>query len=219
MRGRLFVIDGPDGTGKQTQVALLVEHLRAEGHTVGTLDFPRYGEPSAWFAESYIDGKFGTFTDVPPKVASLFYALDRYAHRAMIADPLADGAMIVLDRYVSANVGHQAAKLATRAERESYVRWNEELEYEILGVPRPDLQIVLHLSHDLARTAMERQGRLIDLLEADTTHQERSARAFLEAAERPGWTVVECSSPDGTRFSPEDIHAEIWSRILPLLSA
>ena len=44
MRGRLFVIDGPDGTGKQTQTSMLVEHLRTEGYTVGTLDFPRYGE-------------------------------------------------------------------------------------------------------------------------------------------------------------------------------
>ena len=77
-QGRLIVIDGTDGTGKTTQTALLVKRLKKEGYPVSIADFPRYGLPSAYFVEQYLNGRYGTADEVDPHAASLFYALDRY---------------------------------------------------------------------------------------------------------------------------------------------
>ena len=41
-KGKLIVIDGTDGSGKATQVALLVKRLKKEGRTVKVVDFPEY---------------------------------------------------------------------------------------------------------------------------------------------------------------------------------
>jgi dTMP kinase len=49
------VIDGIDGSGKGTQVEILRKHFESLGKKVKILDYPRYGNPSAFFVEKYLN--------------------------------------------------------------------------------------------------------------------------------------------------------------------
>lgn len=78
-KGKLIVIDGTDGSGKATQVALLMKRLKKEGHTVKMIDFPEYyknffGE----FIGHCLSEQYYNFLHVHPKIASVLYAADRW---------------------------------------------------------------------------------------------------------------------------------------------
>src|SRR3989344_7282631 len=78
MAGKFIVIEGTDGSGKATQTGLLVERLKAIGRKVAMVDFPRYGNPSGYFIEKYLNAGYGDMSEIGPEKASLFYALDRF---------------------------------------------------------------------------------------------------------------------------------------------
>jgi len=119
-----IVLDGTDGSGKTTQATLLVERLRKEGHMVETADFPQYEQWSAAFAERYLRGEFGSALEVGAKRSSLFYALDRYAASFQIRSWLKEGKIVISNRYVSANKGHQLGKLRAE-ERKEFLAWHD----------------------------------------------------------------------------------------------
>jgi len=78
--GKLFVIDGTDGSGKQTQFEKLKENLDIRGIKYKTVSFPNYDSPSSALVKMYLSGEFGeNAKDVSPYIASTFYAADRYA--------------------------------------------------------------------------------------------------------------------------------------------
>ena len=78
--GKLFVIDGTDGSGKQTQFKKLQERLTKEGIDYKTVSFPNYDSPSSSLVKMYLAGEFGeNAKQVSPYIASTFYAADRYA--------------------------------------------------------------------------------------------------------------------------------------------
>lgn len=112
MAGKLIVIDGGDGAGKATQVSLLVKRLRDEGHKVETLDFPQYTQNHfGKLLRQCLDGKRGDFMAVDARIASTLYAADRFETKPRLEQWLQEDKIVVLDRYVSANMMHQGAKI------------------------------------------------------------------------------------------------------------
>ncbi|PJE75646.1 thymidylate kinase [Candidatus Uhrbacteria bacterium CG10_big_fil_rev_8_21_14_0_10_48_11] len=222
--GRLIVIDGTDGTGKATQTALLVKKLRAEGKKVAIADFPRYGLPSAYFVEQYLNGRYGSAKDIPPQAASLFYALDRFDAKQKMIDQLNDGYIIVSNRFVTANMGHQGGKIISLAERKKFFSWLDWLEHDLLGLPRPDLTILLHVPAALAQRLIDRKGRRAyiqgkrDLHEDDLGHLKAAEKTYLEIANLfPKFILVECLR-NKSLLSPDEIHQAIWKKIERLVS-
>jgi dTMP kinase len=108
-------------------------------------DFPRYGERSAVLVEDYLNGKFGSAQDVGAYRASIFYACDRYAASFQIKQWLEEGKIVISNRYVSANMGHQSGKIKEIPEVEKFLAWLENLEYEIFQIPRPDATMLLYM--------------------------------------------------------------------------
>ncbi len=223
-----IVIDGTDGSGKGTQTKLLVERLQREGRTVEQLSFPRYGNPSAHFVEQYLNGRYGTGMDVGPHRSSLFYALDRFDAAAGIRAALAAGTVVISDRYVSANKGHQMGKITDPAERQAFLDWINDLEYRVLGIPKPDLTILLHMPSEIAYELIAKKddrgylnGKKRDIHEADPGHLKAAEQAYLEIPSMDvveNWEVVSCMD-GGNLMSIETIHEKLWQRILPLLNA
>ena len=77
---KLIVIEGTDASGKQTQSELLYEYFKKENTNVVRLCFPDYESPSSSLVKMYLNGDFGKTPDaVDGKIASIFYAADRYA--------------------------------------------------------------------------------------------------------------------------------------------
>ncbi|MBD3208823.1 thymidylate kinase [Candidatus Woesearchaeota archaeon] len=217
-----IVIDGTDGAGKATQTDLLESRLKKEGYHVMKADFPRYGEPSAWFVERYLNGDFGPIEENDAYRASEFYAVDRFAASFGMRAFLAQGGVLLSNRYVSANKGHQLGKIKDLAEREKFLTWLDNLEYGIFGVPKEDKNILLYLPPELGqlnvdkKTARDYTDKKRDLHEDDADHLRDAAAAYLFVAERENWDIVHCA-PEGSMLPREDIHEQIYGIIRPLL--
>ncbi|MBQ2697984.1 MAG: thymidylate kinase [Clostridia bacterium] len=220
-KGRLLVIDGTDGSGKQTQTALLTARLQALGHPVKQLTFPTYSESSA-LIELYLSGQLGALGEVSPYAASTFYAVDRYAsYRRDWGRDYEAGALVLTDRYVTANFIHQMSRLP-RDRWEDYIAWLEELEYDRFGLPRPDAVFYLDLSPEASQRLLDHryQGDPAkrDLHERDTAYLAACRETAQFAADRLGWHRIPCDR-DGIIDPPEIIAARLEALARPYFPA
>lgn len=224
-RGRFIVIEGTDGSGKTVQFKKLVAWLRRTGYLVVTVDFPRYGMPSAFFAEKYLRGEYGNWRSCGPRAASLFYALDRFDATPEIRKALASGKTVVANRYVASNMGHQGAKIGSLADRRKFMRWLHEFEYGIFGIPKPDLNIVLRVPPEIAFRLVGRkgareylQGKKRDVHEADIGHLRDAAAAYATAIQlfQREFCVIQCA-PKGILLTREAVHAKVRAVVQGLL--
>ena len=122
-RGKFIVIDGTDGSGKATQTELLASKLRRSGLDVAIADFPQYNSKSAGLVEEYLSGKYGSPDEVGPYRASIFYAADRYDASFVIREWLKQGKIVISNRYVTANMGHQGGKISNPLEKKHFFDW------------------------------------------------------------------------------------------------
>ena len=210
--GKLFVFEGVDGTGKETQLNLFKKHLLSEGLRFKFHAFPRYNKPSSYFINRYLDdleSPYGDSDNISPYMASLFYSLDRADASFGIKRWLENNDVVVLDRYTGSNVGHQGAKLADDNERKKYTDWLFNLEYEILQIPKPDLNIVLDNPMDVVKRRLtERQNS--DAHEANFDHIQKARESYLWAAKNyDNFTVVSGVEND-KELTPEEIHERVW---------
>jgi len=216
--GKFIVIEGTDGSGKTEQFRRLVLRL-PQGFPFKTADFPQYDEPSSYFVTEYLNGRYGAANDVSAKKASLFYALDRMDASLKKMDRwLASGQAIIGNRWVGSSMAHQGGKIENKKERIAFFKWLYELEFEICGVPKPDVSIVLHMPAAMAQELVDKKqsrnyisGKARDLHEGDLAHLEHAEKVYLEMAELfpDHFTVVECA-PGGKLLSIPEVHEKVW---------
>ena len=215
--GKLIVLEGTDGSGKSTQFRLMAQRLTEENVEFRRLVFPRYENESSALIRMYLGGQFGTKpSDVNAYAASAFYAVDRYAsYKQDWGKWYEDGGLILSDRYTTSNAVHQASK-ETGGNRDTFLKWLYEFEYEKLGLPRPDLTIYLDVPTDFTEKLMRHReqdtGTKADIHEQDTEYLNTCRRTGRAAAEFYGWTVIDCVK-DGQMRSIEDIHEEIYRHV------
>ncbi|MBR9707597.1 MAG: thymidylate kinase [Candidatus Diapherotrites archaeon] len=234
MKGKLIVIEGGDGAGKKTQATLLRDFLGKQGITVKYLDFPQYSSTFGKLVSNYLRGEYGQLHEVPPEVASLLYTLDRYQFKAQIQEDLDNGVWYVMDRYSTANIGHQASKYDSVEERTEMIDWLKQCESRL---PIPDIVYYLHMPVAISQRLMDERkddkhmsgtGKKKDIHESNIDHLQRTEETFLLAASLPAkrqydapWHIVRCSEGESPRPIPK-IHAEIvqdvQTRLGPLLA-
>lgn len=219
MKEKFIVIDGIDGSGKTTQTDLLIKKLKSKNHTVETISFPQYNQKSAGLVEEYLSGKFGSIEEVGPYRASIFYACDRYDGGYKIKKAIAEGKTIIATRYVSANMGHQGAKIEDEIERKKFFDWLYELEYEIFQIPKPDLVLILDVKAKIAqellckRDQIDWKGKTRDLHEENLKHLKQARLVYQYIAENyPGTHLIKCIK-DNKILPRENIHEMIWNKI------
>ena len=133
--GRLVVIEGCDGAGKETQTKMLKEALLAKGLKVATLDFPRYTDTVGGKLAAYCLGKDRNhlpdfqFAKLDPYAASLPYVMDRYESKSFLQDLLEKNDYVILDRYFTSNILLQGAKMSDLTERENYINFDINLSH------------------------------------------------------------------------------------------
>ena len=221
MSGKLIVFEGTDGSGKATQARLLCQRLEREGIPYQEIDFPRYGKPSAAMVQEYLDGNLGKKPgDVNAYAASLFFSVDRYAsYKQDWGDFYEAGGLIVADRYTTSNAVHQASKLP-ESERKAYLDWLFDLEYRLLGLPKPDLVIYLDMPTEITEQMMRRReqttGTHADIHEQDEAYLKNCRANAKEIVKACGWSVVDCAEDEKPR-TPEDIHAQVYQLVKKLL--
>ena len=215
--GKLIVLEGTDGSGKSTQMQLLKERLQREGRPFRQLRFPQYDQPSSALIRMYLGGEFGQDPSaVNAYAASAFYAVDRCA--SFLKDWGEDyrrGALLISDRYTTSNAVHQAGKVPPE-ERGAFLHWLTDLEYDKMGLPRPDLVIWLNMPVEKTLELMRRRqarGAAADIHEKDSAYLARCYAMAREAAVFYGWCEVNCVR--GGEIRPaEEIAEEIYRHVL-----
>ena len=216
----LIAVEGADKAGKHTQVVNMVDYLNtAHSIPTETLDFPQYNGYWGRFIKDYLNGKFGDNTRVlPAEYTMLPYALDRVAHTQQIKDWIKADKWVVFDRYTYSNA-YSIAKLP-REQWIEKISHLEEMEFNQMGVLRPDYNIYLYLPAEISYK-MRTQGLKAyqngkpDIHESDLKLLEDVADVYktLAARDPEKWTVVNEIKPDGTRMTP----IEVFSALRPII--
>ncbi|HJZ40766.1 MAG TPA: dTMP kinase [Bacteroidales bacterium] len=221
---KFLVIEGVDGSGKSTQIKLMMKHLEEKGIRYKYIHFPRTESPV--FGEliaRFLRGDFGTLNSVDPYLVALLYAGDRRDAAPLIRDWLNTGYFVILDRYVYSNIAFQCAKLTKTEEQERLGNWIVDLEYNYNQIPRPDLNLLLDVPFSFTasklsgnRAGSERdylQG-LRDIHEEDLDFQQRVRNIYLmQAAACTDLKIINCTDEKGTMLAPESIFGKILDTI------
>ena len=201
MKGKLFVIEGIDGTGKGTQLKLLEEHLSKRGQKVWYRHYPDYDRDYGRMIREYLDRK-----RVLSGVEELFmlYLIDMIKDRAEVSEELRAGKILIMDRYFISTVAYQSASGFDYGKAKSIE--------ELFALQRPDIvfYIDLPVQEAMARTERQRvndENRNSDAHESDRAFQERICE-FYERMIREGFGTEKWVRLDG-RERPEEIHKRI----------
>jgi len=198
MAERLIAIEGLDGAGKTTQVDLLAARLAP--HEV--VSFPRYDTFFGRQIRLLLDGTGGVSAQtVDPRSMALWHALDRSQWtRDRKRSP--DG-VVLLNRYTLSNAVYQSARSG-----EDLFDWVLRLEYEELGLPQPDVTVVLDVPPDVSRRRVTHRDGDGDVYERAADLLARVRAGYLAAAARlPDVVVVSAAGP------PEQVHTEVLAAI------
>lgn len=215
--GKLIVIDGLDGSGKNTQSKILYERLKAEGKKAVLVSFPDYASPSSSLVKMYLGGEFGTSPDsVNCYAASAFYAVDRFASfRLNWQKEYEDGAIVIANRYTTANAIHQLTKLP-KSEHRAFLDWLWDFEFEKLGLPKPDCTLLLQVPVETSLHLIDVRGEKKDIHE-NRDHLLRAFEASGEAAAAWGWKTVSCTDTAGRLLPVEEIQKKIRDQLKAVL--
>lgn len=213
MKGTLIVLEGIDGSGKETQASLLEKKLKEKGREVMHISFPDYESPSSALVKMYLKGDFGKNPeDVNPYAASLFYAVDRFAsYRMKWKDFYQKGGIIIADRYTTSNMVHQMTKYEDKKERKDFLSWLEKTEYEELELPVPDLVILLDIPLAVSENLVKeraRQGGSMDIHEQHLDYLRKCHDAYQELVSLYGWKRIPCTE-EGKLRTIEDIGKDV----------
>ena len=218
--GKLFVIDGTDGSGKQTQFEKLKERLDKDGIEYRTVSFPNYDSPSSSLVKMYLSGEFGTDAqEISPYIASTFYAADRYAtFQTGYKKYYEDGGIILADRYTTANMVHQAGKIKDKKERDKFLKWLWDFEFKLYGLPIPTEVFFLNMPTEKALELMKDRKNKFDenakkdIHERNETHMRDAYKAACDVAKDYNWFEIKCMKDNKLR-TIEDIHEEIYNEV------
>lgn len=218
--GKLFVIDGTDGSGKQTQLENLKIRLSQEGIDYRTVNFPNYDSPSSSLVKMYLGGEFGTDAKtISPYIASTFYAADRYAtFKKEYEEYYNNGGLILADRYTTANMVHQAGKIQDKVERKKFLDWLWDFEFNLYGLPIPTEVFFLNMPPEYSAKLMkDRENKIThdskkDIHERDEEHLKAAYNAACDLVKEYNWYEVKCVN-NGKIRTIQDINDEIFTEI------
>ncbi len=222
--GKFIVIDGIDGSGKETQTKLLVQAFKKEGLKVKVISFPEY--TSNFFGEFIghcLSEQYYNFIKVHPKIASVLYAADRFEAKNKIEKWLQQGFLVIANRYVSANQIHQGGKIINPKRREAFINWLDKMEYSVFKIPKPDIVFCLNVSVSVALKLIQERDKnsnrayLLkkkDVHEKDISFLKNSYKsAQWLARHQKNWITIDCLKKDGTIDTRENIHQKIYTKI------
>ncbi|WP_041671700.1 dTMP kinase [Acetobacterium woodii] len=219
-QGQLIVIEGVDGSGKQTQTKLLYERLLKAGEKVMKISYPRYDKKSSAMVKLYLEGAFGKDpSTISPYIASTFYAADRYAsYKEDYEDFLNQGGLVLVDRYTTSNMVHQAGKIKDQAERKRFLDWLWDFEFNLYQLPIPDRVFFLNIPPEINQKLIKNRKNKItgkqqkDIHESSPEHLLDAYNSALALVEEYGWSEINCVEENVLR-SVDSIHQEIWKSI------
>lgn len=218
--GKLIIIEGSDGSGKETQTNLLYKKLKNRNLNIKKISFPNYESPASTPLKMYLAGEFGqNVDDVNTYAASTFFAVDRYASYKQDWETFYNNkGIIISDRYTTSNMVHQASKIENEGEKQEYLDWLIDLEWNKLKLPTPDVVIFLDVSPELSQKLMsDRKNKITgeekkDIHEDNYEYLKKSYYNALKLAKKYNWVIVSCET-NGTLKNIEEINEDILKKL------
>ena len=217
---KFVVIEGLDGSGKSTQIKLLLKYLDNRKISYRYLHFPRTESP--FFGElisMFLRGDFGELDNVNPYLVAMIYAGDRNDSKEQISKWLKAGYYVIADRYVSSNIAFQCAKIHNQKKRTTLKNWILKLEYDYYRIPKPDVQFFLDVPFDftIKKLSVHRKGKdrrylngQTDIHEQDLEFQREVRKVYLNIARQdPHFYRIDCSNRQNGILSPEHIFEKL----------
>jgi dTMP kinase len=170
MPGCLIAFEGLDQSGKQTQAESLRDHLTTRGRPCRLLSFPDYGTPIGTEIFRALHGE----RDYAPDVMQLLYVANRYEKKPEIERWIAEGQVILCDRYLASSVAYGEA-------HDLDPGWLTEIQRFL---PVPGLTILLDIAPE---TAASRKASGRDRYERDLALLARVRASYRRQADDPRW--------------------------------
>lgn len=214
-KGRLIVIEGIDGSGKETQTKLLLNYLNENKISNALFDFPQYNKTFFGnFIGQFLNGEFGNISNINPYLAAFPYAGDRWSAKNNIENSLKKNKVTICNRYTP-SVAYQMAKL-TQNGKEKFLIWAEKLEYKVFGIPKEDLVIFLNVPFSFSYKLIENKakrnylkGKLKDQYEENISYLEEVERIYYWLnSKKNNWVKIDCVI-NGRLLSKTEIHHKI----------
>ncbi|MGL5056113.1 MAG: dTMP kinase [Fusobacteriaceae bacterium] len=222
--GKIIVIEGTDSSGKETQSNIIFEKLKENDINVKKISFPNYESPACAPVKMYLAGEFGEDpVKINPYPISTMYAIDRYASfKQNWGKFYKDGGIVITDRYTTSNMVHQASKIENYNEKLEYLDWLEDLEYEKIKIPRPDIVIFLNMPTEFAIKLMESRKNKItgemkkDIHEKNHEYLKKSHDNACEVAKLQNWVEIMCVEKNRIK-TIEEISEEVFNVVKKLI--
>lgn len=224
--GKLIIIEGSDGSGKQTQTALTYEKLMEKlgEEKVKKISFPNYESKASEPVKMYLDGQFGkNVNDVNAYSASVLYAVDRFAsYKQDWEEFYKNKGLVISDRYTTSNMVHQLPKIENNGEKVEYLEWLKDLEWNKIGIPKPDLVFFLDMPYEFSQKLIkDRENKITgksekDIHERDKDYLKKAYESAKKLAMAENWVIVNCIK-DGELRSIEEINGDIMNKIEEIL--
>ena len=203
--GKIIVIEGIEGSGKETQSKLLVESLNRMDIKAIEFSFPMYDTPTGRIFKDCLlsnDNYFNEGIDsLDPELVCLYTAADRKYNINKIKEYLDNDYIVVINRYTSSNMANQGSKYSDSEDRFYMYQWIDKLEYWLLKLPKPDYTILLNMPYKYSNQLS------FDLTEEDSK-QTRVLEAYLELAGLYNWDIIDCIDENKEK-TIDEIHKEI----------
>jgi len=183
-RGKFIVIDGPDGAGKSTQLALLAEWLKGRGVSVSVTRDPGGTPIGNRIREILLDNGH---SEMAVECELMLYMASRAQLAAEVIRPaMARGDCVLCDRFISATIAYQGAGGAQTETVRSVGK-------AAVGGLWPDLTIILDLPHaeglDRARSRRDAGPDRMEAKQAEF-HQRVRETFLRQASDDPARFVV-----------------------------
>ena len=202
--GKIIVIEGIEGSGKETQSKLLVESLNKKGIKAIEFSFPMYDTPTGRIFKNCLLSNNNYFPEgyeaLDPELVCLYTAADRKYNIKTIKKYLDLDYIVVINRYTSSNMANQGSKYEEAEDRFYMYQWIDKLEYWLLKLPKPDYTILLNIPY--------KYNNQLSFDFSNNNKQEKVLRAYMELAGLYNWDVIDCII-DNKEKTRDEIHKEI----------
>lgn len=215
--GKLIVIEGScDSVGKSTQYKLLVDRLMKDtDKVITTHHFPSCGTYQGRAVEEYLKGNYGKISDLSPYFVNSLYAQDRaITWISGLKEEYNKGNIILLDRYTTSSLIYQSPVIEDEEEKNKFIDYVYDYEYNKLGLPVPDLVIFLYAPFEFAKALKEKRKQTKnvddDIYEKDLEYLRKISDSSTFIADKYNWEYINCTKDNEMR-SIEDIHEDIYN--------
>lgn len=214
----IIALEGIDGGGKSLQTSLLSKRLRDTGCSVAEMAFPVYGEFFGQEIGNMLSGRTVRADQVDSHSMCLWFAMDRFMAFQNYRDGEAD--YLLLNRYTASNAVYQSVRPIDRGLPDNWP-WVKHLEHEVLGLPQPDLYVLLDVDPACAQKNVDNKAPreyiaagTRDVYESQCDLLTLARERYLAiAAQEQNFAVIPCTA-SGQLDAPEVIAQRIYDALL-----